>query len=278
VRDIRPPKGLNVLSLIGKDLTSLEGLGVQDFHVLYLQRNHLDSLEFFESQPNLKELHLEENDVSTFRGLKIQPKIEAIFIKGNPIAKHPLCHHMCLIAFGNSLKSVDGSIITQIERWQVQGAGEMMSTALQEGWLPSEDLQLPLLESNKHSLALSIFSFRHHSTEQFKKKIPSLTFPDATSTPYKQPPRPPQLLSRPRILNVHAHSHRPKPYHTIIPLLPLPLPVSPSLALPSPGNVPDEESTQKETTVSITSTDTSEYHGPEIEDENQNDWDGSDSM
>jgi hypothetical protein len=54
---------------------------------------HKQNLDFLVTQPHMEELHLENNKLTSFRGLQLQPKLESINLKGNPICDHEVCMH-----------------------------------------------------------------------------------------------------------------------------------------------------------------------------------------
>ncbi len=49
---------------------------------------HTQNLDFLVTQPHLEEIHLENNRLTSLRGLQLQPKLESVHIKGNPICAH----------------------------------------------------------------------------------------------------------------------------------------------------------------------------------------------
>jgi hypothetical protein len=87
------------------------------------------------SQPKLIELHLEGNRIESFRGMHVQPHLERIWIKGNPVTSHEYAPSMCLMAVGNSLLRIDDTGILPEIREQTFRFGPRAAEAVREGWL-----------------------------------------------------------------------------------------------------------------------------------------------
>ena len=86
----------------------LEGLEVRpDLVELYLQGNYLTSFRHLHAQPNLKEMHVENNSITSFLGAVPMPRLERVWLTGNPICQNPSYRLMCLMAFGTSLRKVN---------------------------------------------------------------------------------------------------------------------------------------------------------------------------
>eukprot|EP00960_Hanusia_phi_P042571 755577-Hanusia_phi.AAC.1 len=62
--------------------------------------------------PHLKELHLENNRLTSLRGLQPQPALEKIWVKGNPVCENKFINAMCLMAVGDFVDGVKPSLLT----------------------------------------------------------------------------------------------------------------------------------------------------------------------
>eukprot|EP00026_Physarum_polycephalum_P013643 Phypoly_transcript_14065.p1 GENE.Phypoly_transcript_14065~~Phypoly_transcript_14065.p1 ORF type:complete len:131 (+),score=22.17 Phypoly_transcript_14065:489-881(+) len=121
---------------------------------------------------------------------------------------------MCILAIGPSLRKIDDSLVTNVERYQAQKLSPTAAQAIRLGYLlESPDLSPEELEIiYQNQLSLHIDKFRNTIS----------TSPHMPPSPKPVRPSSPSLLSRPSCLNTH-HVHTPKVYHKLIPPLKFPL-------------------------------------------------------
>ena len=78
---------LNTLYLRNANLSSLEGLKLDQLHRLELQNNHFTNLKSFSQIPNLEWLFMERNDLKSLDGIEQMPKLKEKNFSGNPDLK-----------------------------------------------------------------------------------------------------------------------------------------------------------------------------------------------
>jgi Leucine-rich repeat (LRR) protein len=86
---------------------------------LYLQNNLLTSFEYLDVQPRLKEIRVQNNHIVSFKGFLPQPRLEvfkrrvcllkamqSVWLEGNPITQHHLYPLMVYILQQTSSSSI----------------------------------------------------------------------------------------------------------------------------------------------------------------------------
>jgi hypothetical protein len=128
----------SLLDLPGKRITTF--LGMKDlsrkaFTSISLPSNKLTSFEHFGTHPNLWELRLESNAITSFLGMTKQRSLETLALAGNPIASNPNYRLMALLTIGFSLKTIDGVKVDAQERETARRLGPNAALAVSYGWL-----------------------------------------------------------------------------------------------------------------------------------------------
>lgn len=81
----------------------------------------------------------DNNRLTSFRGASPQPKLEILSLKGNPVTHHPRYRVMCLLAFGDRLRKIDGEVVREVERDEARLFGPIAARAVRAGWLVDDN-------------------------------------------------------------------------------------------------------------------------------------------
>ena len=124
-----------------RKLTSLKGIGiVEELEKLHLQNNFLTDFSYLRIQPRLNHINVENNRIRSFKGLMYQPRLHSIVLAGNPIAQNPLHRVMALLAVGASLKKVDDANITLSESVLARQFGVKAAQCIRMGYVFSDSV------------------------------------------------------------------------------------------------------------------------------------------
>lgn len=83
------------------------------YESLTFSGNPIDSFLTLPSLPNLKRLDVSDTEINSFQYLQCQPIIESVFIRNTPLFHYNEIILMTVIAFGRTLKKINGSLIPQ---------------------------------------------------------------------------------------------------------------------------------------------------------------------
>lgn len=140
--------GLDIFTLRSLGITSLRGIGRHpEVRKLFLQSNYLSSFEGWEHQPQLVELHAENNLIESFRwvqraavadcvggllltqvccsGMKKSTTMESLWLQGNPIAETFHYRTMAIAAIGSTLRLIDGEAVRRVELQRAKQLGKV---------------------------------------------------------------------------------------------------------------------------------------------------------
>jgi len=124
-----------------RKLTSLKGIGiVEELEKLHLQNNFLTDFSYLRIQPRLNHINVENNRIRSFKGLMYQPRLHSIVLAGNPIAQNPMHRVMALLAVGASLKKVDDANITLSESVLARQFGVKAAQCIRMGYVFSDSV------------------------------------------------------------------------------------------------------------------------------------------
>lgn len=123
----------NVL-MPGNQLTSFANVKIRsNCSNIDLSQNYLEDFTGIpESIPDLTVLNLDNNQIRSFFGIPSSnpfPKLHWISLKGNPIGNNKFLKIMCLVCFGNQLKTINGEKIRETFR---KSADELRPSLLPE--------------------------------------------------------------------------------------------------------------------------------------------------
>lgn len=122
----------------GTDLQNLKGMH-SDARVIMIdaRNNAIESLYGMPSLPGLQCLRLEFNRLESFLGMSYQPALQVLCLTGNPVCDIPHYRILAMLACGESLREIDGDVVTDEERHifeQLGGSGGIMAQLVSLGW------------------------------------------------------------------------------------------------------------------------------------------------
>jgi hypothetical protein len=175
-----PRRLLHVLDLSGLGLSSLAGLPdviLDNAHVVDAQHN--DKLFHFYGLPSMRQLlvlDVRHCKVTTFAGASLQPQLAHLLMHGSPLAMHPQVRIMAALAFGPTLKTVDGVDVSPEEHRAATQLGGSGSHAAMCVALGLTSLDIPRTHSkeggDEYFLQLAIVlkeRFLHDAREHIDK-------------------------------------------------------------------------------------------------------------
>ena len=123
---------------------SFEGLSLTEFpsninsdaaKIINVSNNPISSFEGIKEYPNLTYLICKNTKIETFQGAKIQPSLQTLTLSGSPLSRETFCRVMALIAFGNSLKTIDQVAIRESDRTLAQTFSSQLRPFIISGWV-----------------------------------------------------------------------------------------------------------------------------------------------
>jgi Leucine-rich repeat (LRR) protein len=131
--------GLGVLNISKCGLTSLQGLSeVDGLEILFASDNFLTNLAFTGTLSALREMHVQNNSISSLRGLSVLPRIQKISLFGNPISCHQYYRLMVVLCAGRSLQYIDEARVTLSEREAANHLGDNVARLVRCGYMLAE--------------------------------------------------------------------------------------------------------------------------------------------
>eukprot|EP00760_Papus_ankaliazontas_P039393 PhM_4_TR9552/c3_g1_i1/m.15456 len=127
----------NILRLQRRGLSTLQGTipDQSDVEILFLEGNALSTFEGLGTQPMLRELHAQNNQITSFSGMTKQRSLQCLNLAGNPIALRPHYRTMALLTIGTSLCVIDGEEVRQSEKESAIRLGRHAAIAVSYGWI-----------------------------------------------------------------------------------------------------------------------------------------------
>ncbi|KAJ1485012.1 hypothetical protein T484DRAFT_1795205, partial [Baffinella frigidus] len=129
------------VNLRERRLTSLEGFPYfEDMHTLFLQDNLLSNFDHLGVQPGCTSITLDRNRICDFTGAERLPKLRSLSLEQNPIEEWDLFVVMCCLAVNPQLLKVNGRVVTKQQRQLVLLLDRPVTRiALRQGWILSTD-------------------------------------------------------------------------------------------------------------------------------------------
>lgn len=147
------------------------------FESLSFSDNPIKSFHDLPVLPNLKELYLDNTQIESFKDCRPQPSLHSVSLKSTQLSRMPLINIMCSIAFGNSIRFVNGVAIKKEDYHMSEFLRPKLVTYLQSGWLLMSIDELRLFHSET----------RERRILKINGNIPQLNkdLPDIPETPCK---------------------------------------------------------------------------------------------
>lgn len=106
--------GTKELCLIDKDLSDVPDLSsLKNLEKIDFSKNQIKSLRNLPTLSNLKYLIIDDNNISSLVGVKPQPKLSFVSFLSTPLSDYSYLPIMCVIAFGDSIREVNGVTIDE---------------------------------------------------------------------------------------------------------------------------------------------------------------------
>ncbi|KAK8835341.1 hypothetical protein M9Y10_017869 [Tritrichomonas musculus] len=147
------------------------------YQTLTFSSNPIDSFGTLPSLPNLKYLDISETQISSFQYIQTQPLIESINIKNTPLSHYTETILMTVIAFGPTLKMINGSQIPQVIYKRGLKLRPYLLCYLYNGWILLSDNPIKVFNVNtrKRLVFLSLKSIPQIPMEKYKEERKKLS-------------------------------------------------------------------------------------------------------
>jgi hypothetical protein len=124
------------ISIPGQSIKSFSSLGLhEEIKTLNVSANPISDFTGFDLLPALTSLKADRTNITSLKGARIAPSLRCLSIESSPLGNSANLLVMSVISFGSTLKTVNGSVVSDKARELAQKLRPIVGSYLFEGYL-----------------------------------------------------------------------------------------------------------------------------------------------